>query len=131
MKNAVLSLFLLAISFWSEAQEIDSTVHFNLRGTVISSSTTANVVMTDEAINVYPNPSNGYFKISSEILGELQSILIVDQSGHVIYEGNDFNRTEVQMDAKGKSGIYMAHVGSGGKVFSKRVFIRNNDPMDF
>ncbi len=75
----------------------------------------------EEAIKVYPNPSDGQFKLAFEDAQERQ-IEIMDVSGRIIYSTTIFNSTET-IDIQ-ESGLYMCRIAEQGKIFSGKIIIQ-------
>lgn len=126
MKRLFFLVVFLSPCFSTLAQESDSLQIFNLRGSIVASTTTSSVTITDEAINVFPNPNHGVFKIVSEVVGNISYILVSDHLGHVVYQGADFDAQKLEVDMEGKYGNFLAQVGAGGRVFTKRIVLQNS-----
>lgn len=81
------------------------------------------------AISVFPNPSNGIFKLELESIGKLQlSIKVMSVSGLMVYEETDveingFYSQQLDLTAL-SSGVYSVFVVGDGFVINKKVIIR-------
>ena len=130
MKSVCLLIAFLIAFLSSFAQQGDDAGSYNFRGNVIASTSTSSVTITNEAINIYPNPSSGSFNVQSVVAGDIDYILITDQMGHVVYEGSGFKRVEVKIDAKESWGVLLARIDAGGKIFSKRIIVQSSARQD-
>jgi len=72
-------------------------------------------------LNVYPNPTNGQFKITSELkeAGELQ---LFNQAGQLVYKKSLENLKENTIDIKNLApGFYNLQINSGSKQYSGKL----------
>ena len=74
----------------------------------------------DSQVNVYPNPNNGIFTITSnnELFG--QSFSIVETTGKVVYSGNLDDRQEINISHLA-NGVYFVIVEGNNKVIEKII----------
>lgn len=75
----------------------------------------------EEAIKVYPNPSDGQFKLAFEDAQERQ-VEIMDVSGRTIYFKTILNSSET-IDIQ-ESGLYMYRIAEQGKTYSGKIIIQ-------
>ena len=81
------------------------------------------VTLKGEAINVYPNPSTGAFKIELGHVND-QIIKIFDLNGKSVYSDHVKQTvTDIEMNTLPK-GIYMLHLIEGNKVTLKKIIIK-------
>lgn len=99
-----------------------------------SHETTAQVSVSNNSVNLYPNPSNGHFVIT---LGELFDetkvrIRIYDQSGKIIYKKfmrQQPGQRQIHIDLlsgshRVKTGLYHIDVSNGSTKISRKLWIR-------
>lgn len=92
-------------------------------------STTKNINNTEfktpaEFITIFPNPSNGVFKIS---LNEITNgtIVVTDINGRTVYQSDFKNQSEFDMNLQHQSkGVYIVKVVSGNKNEVKKIIIQ-------
>ena len=79
--------------------------------------------ISDDALMIYPNPSNDYFIVSGSELEDSQ-LIMYDMKGSLIMEMNlEENSTRIQtMDML--PGIYILRISSQDKVVSKKLIIK-------
>lgn len=94
----------------------------------------ANVIIKDpvsvneEAVaglNIYPNPSNGNFRIVN-LADETGEVIyeILDNSGRIISRKESLNQREVDFDLNLTSGIYFLKMKEGKKLSYQKIIIR-------
>lgn len=74
-------------------------------------------------LNIYPNPSNGKFKIDFENQLSTYTIKIYNTLGKLVFENNYFNSKEVELNLNLMSGIYFIKIQSENKQFSSKIII--------
>jgi len=126
MRSGVLLVVFLIGFLPSFAQNVKDTATYNFRGNVIASTSTSSVMITNEAITVYPNPCSGSFNVHSVVVGDIDRILITDQMGHLVYEGSGLHRVDVRIDNMDRWGVLLARIDAGGKIFSKTIIVQNS-----
>ena len=80
-----------------------------------------NRIVNNNAITIFPNPSNGIFKVE---VGNLQptKVKIYDITGEIIYQ-SEIRNSEIDLSAKPK-GFYFLQMRSGEKIFNKKLIIQ-------
>ena len=80
-----------------------------------------NQLSLDGVLNVFPNPTNGQFKITSELneAGELQ---LFNQAGQLVYKKSMENLKENSIDVKNLTpGFYNLQISSSSKTYSGKL----------
>jgi hypothetical protein len=82
--------------------------------------------ITSGSFNVYPNPSNGTFSITtSAIMGYESNVTVYDLTGKPVYtgklEGNDVNVIDLSGNGKG---MYIMQIIVEGNVYNKTLIIQ-------
>ncbi|MBI3509365.1 MAG: T9SS type A sorting domain-containing protein [Bacteroidetes bacterium] len=79
-----------------------------------------------EEISVYPNPSNGKFRIMGMIpiaIGTKTEIEIYDLAGEKIYQ-SEISEANAEIDLSGNAkGVYAVKINNGGKNYFQRVVV--------
>ncbi|WP_051664076.1 T9SS type A sorting domain-containing protein [Dyadobacter crusticola] len=114
-------------SDFRSASMLLSTLYYRLKmidkdGTFTFSSISS--VMPDRTLPViYPNPVSEKLHLSEQILGNLQSISIVDLKGSVIYQSNTVEQSGISA-SRIKAGLYMLRITyNHGEVLSEKVLV--------
>lgn len=81
--------------------------------------------ITENAIEIYPNPNQGIFKIESKEPIQASSIKLFSSSGQCL-SVNDYqvNGNQIDMSAL-SSGIYLLQIQIGNQIISKKIVIEN------
>ncbi|MDO5655952.1 MAG: zinc-dependent metalloprotease family protein [Flavobacteriaceae bacterium] len=96
--------------------------------TTLTPMGTADVVQQKSQIDVYPNPSNGLFNITTELAGKGVQLSVYDVSGKLLHTFSDQNATgmfrhELNLSHVAK-GVYVLQVQSGTKMTSKKLIVK-------
>lgn len=74
-------------------------------------------------ISLYPNPGKNYLNIKSEF--EIESIIIYNMSGEMVFEKNNLKETYVEYDISTfKSGVYLINIKTAVRVNTKKIVIQ-------
>jgi streptogramin lyase len=79
----------------------------------------------DKRINIFPNPSNGKFQITSSEVG-IQKLEIYDALGKVVYSNSEFKQqksNEIDLSQYQK-GIYFIKIYDGIKYYTEKIVIK-------
>jgi len=75
-------------------------------------------------ISLYPNPSNGIFKLDLANSGETSTVTVINVAGSVVYE-NTSSEEFLNVDLSNQlPGIYFVQVVRAGSVFVNKVILR-------
>lgn len=72
--------------------------------------------------NIYPNPSDGNFKIETNVEGEKQ-ILIIDVTGQIVHK-KVTNSTDIQIQKSLSSGVYLVNILHNDNKVTKRLVVK-------
>lgn len=72
-------------------------------------------------IVAYPNPSNGQFNIKGIEVGS--NISILNSQGQLMYEQNELNQTDLNIDIELPNGLYFVKIQSNGAAQTVRMVI--------
>lgn len=79
----------------------------------------------DNKINIYPNPGNGIFKITSEKIFNNTDINVYNYLGEIVYQTLDVSSSEINVDlSKLNKGIYFVQVTSDKNVSLGKIIIQ-------
>ena len=80
----------------------------------------------NEAIALYPNPTNGKFYVDfAGEIAEQTSIEIIDLKGRVVFKSNTVNSNKMEFDLSNKSdGIYFARIINSNEVKTMKIIKR-------
>lgn len=100
----------------------------NFNGNVIYCiplSTDVEKTLTEEYVNVYPNPANDVLNISLPESGKATSIAIYNMIGEIVFLKNVIaDETTVNFDVSNlKSGVYMVKLASDDANYTTKLFI--------
>jgi ELWxxDGT repeat protein len=104
------------------------TANDNINGTELWSLGTGNVGVKENntslsAINVYPNPANEYFTVSSAS-SDIHSVEIFDLLGKKVKSFIGLNSKKLNVDTKSfNSGVYFVNIETDGKTFVKKIVV--------
>ena len=89
---------------------------------VVSNCTTTSIEnsISQNAVSLYPNPTNGSFTIRTASLPA--NILLYDVNGKLIYS-KQMEQQEEKIDLQIESGIYLLRLLSNGSIYSNRLLI--------
>jgi hypothetical protein len=78
----------------------------------------------EEAISIYPNPSQGVFYIKSE--GNVQSVRVLNAFGQVIANFSNLNNKLVyQVDLSSESGLFLIQITNNkGERITRKVILK-------
>jgi hypothetical protein len=79
------------------------------------------VYKTDE-IKIYPNPSNGIFRINNLNIGSDLKIVIYDSMGRKVFERNNFSENSIDLSAFG-DGIYFISITGSDINYSDKIIL--------
>jgi uncharacterized repeat protein (TIGR03803 family) len=79
--------------------------------------------LDESTFNIYPNPSDGTFKISSEHLGQVHNITLVNLLGKKVDVDITYG-PEITVETRARSGLYFLTVETASGVVVKRVVLR-------
>ncbi|OFX24269.1 MAG: hypothetical protein A2033_17140 [Bacteroidetes bacterium GWA2_31_9] len=96
-------------------------------GAYESLPTSINYLITDNSINIYPNPNNGKFLLYLENFeSKNYELQIFDITGQIIYSKNYENTVVLAENidiSEFGSGVYLVKISDGNKVFHKNIVI--------
>lgn len=76
-------------------------------------------------ITIYPNPSNGLFKIKAEGQFEKMTIKVRDLSGKLVYSEESINNKEFNIDLSEQAkGLYFLELRYNDKVFNEKLIVK-------
>jgi hypothetical protein len=87
----------------------------------INLSTDTKSILTNDSINISPNPSNGYFTITN-LANELFTIAVYNDIGVILYSQRDISNTNYELNLSNvPSGIYHLKCSSKSKSFTCKL----------
>ncbi|HTB06171.1 MAG TPA: T9SS type A sorting domain-containing protein [Bacteroidia bacterium] len=92
--------------------------------TPADSVTGINTITVSNAVNLYPNPSNGVFTIESSVVSRQSIVEIYNVLGEKVFSQYSIPNTQYSIDLSGQpSGIYFYQIISGGKTAYAGKFV--------
>ena len=84
------------------------------------------IVGEENAIEIFPNPSNGNFAVSHTTNGKKpQTVEIYDVVGELVYSETNVNKTTFNIDiSKSPKGIYFVKFNDGEKVTTEKIVVQ-------
>jgi len=67
-------------------------------------------VENNPEINVFPNPSNGAFRLVTKEVNKKMEVMITDASGRMVYQNNFYNTSSASIQLQTIKGIYLISV---------------------
>lgn len=79
----------------------------------------------DNSFKIYPNPTNGIFKISSKNMQNIISVEVYNPMGQVIsYMDFDIQDGDIEIDLQGhQKGVYFVNIKTSRENFTKRLLL--------
>ena len=90
---------------------------------VFDSSSIDILEISNELLEIYPNPSTGIFNISLKLnMNKKFKVSIFDLTGRLVFENEVNNKTKIEVDLNNKSnGIYLVKVLVGETQYQNRI----------
>lgn len=85
-------------------------------------NTLATTLINENNFKIYPNPSNGNFKIEFSDLNEEYNIEVITILGQKVFEKNNFNSREININNLSK-GVYLVKISKDSNSVYKKIII--------
>ena len=98
----------------------------NIQTNAITSIIENNIVGVEDwnhgELTLYPNPTNGYIKISTKEINDVNQVFIINSQGQKKQASYFQGKNEIVLNLNGNSGYYLIHViDTNGKSFLNKV----------
>ncbi|MBS0030100.1 T9SS type A sorting domain-containing protein [Chitinophaga sp. 22321] len=81
--------------------------------------------VNEDAVSIYPNPSNeGRFTILLKEISKQVIVRVYDNQGRMLYEKKTQGSNKIEIDSQLNAGFYVVTVDSGGSGFTKKLIVQ-------
>ena len=79
------------------------------------------IIVHESLVSIYPNPTNTIVNINAN---EINSVIIYNTLGQVVFTENKFNANELQVNiSQWSKGIYSIQVNTKGQLINKKLIV--------